>query len=839
MARKHPQAVCEECPLQSKPCAPTQRPANPVAAVVSRSPGWHEGMAGKPFSGPSGRVLDHLLKQNGVSRENVMVTNVVLCAPPEGKVPPEAIKACAPRLDSELAGIPTVIACGSEAVNLLVGRGSIDSYRGYVHEQFVGNGTDNGYRRNLVATNNPALVLRDDSTFPNLRRDFRRAFHPPDKPTFPEIKVIEDGESARGIIDDLRRQGGLVAADVESRGGLTHKASLISLQLSVDGKTSYVLGERSGLFTDEDFIANHLRPFFGSTDNRFCWHGGKFDTKILRHTYGIDARVDEDTMLLSYALDERSGGDERVGVHGLDYLLMDTFGWPKYASATVERIKKTGLFMWPDVEKKIRAKFKEQENADKAVEDAIARNYDEFYTYAGMDVGGTYQLFKEQYPRAEKDDVLFPYRHLLLRGTELAINMELHGMLYDTERAADIYEFEVGPEMRDLTDKMRTHIDNPILLPTSPTQMSKVFYDDWKLNHVMRKRPDKARSVDDSARKEILAGRFELLPRHHMVAGKAVELDDYEQRKNNVRIFVGYYDRFQSIQKQASTYLLGMIQRAEADEDSRIYTQFNFHGTNSGRLSSSKPNLQNITRTKEGLPDIRRLFLASPGRSIVSSDYSQAELRCIAHFSGDAELLRIYRNGLSLHKETSTRFYGGDYTGEQYSTCKNVNFGVFYGQSAETFQEKHDIPVHLAQEYIDWVWQNFTTVAAWRQDVALEVTKKGTLVSPFKRKRRFHLITTENKNACIREGINFYPQTTASDITLAAAITLYGEIDIKRAMLCVLVHDSIVADVEDGYVDEYKTICEQVMESVPMNEIGWDTPFAVETGIGPNWGEAK
>jgi uracil-DNA glycosylase family 4 len=816
MAAKAPGADCDNCPLQSKPCAPTQFPKNGAlsAAIVSRSPGYHEGIAGKPFSGPSGKVLDHLLKMNGVSRDEVILTNVVLCSPPEGKVPPEAIAACSGRLRKELDGVSLVVACGSEAVGALIGRGSINRYRG----QRI---SDDRLSRTYVASNNPALVLRDDSSFPDLKRDFARAFNPLPPPRFPEVEVIENAKDARAYIEHLL--GGsdrTIAADIESRGGISHKASLISMQFSTDGIRAVVLGEREGLWEDSDFVQGQLRSLLESPDHTFVWHGGKFDTKILRHTYGINARVDEDTMLLSYALDERGGVDERVGIHGLDYLLMDTFGWPHYSSPSIEKAKKTG----------------------------IVENYEKFYRYAGLDVGGTFQLFEHQLPLSERDDVLRPYRHLLLRGTELAIGVELHGMEYDATAAADIYEFEVEPELRELTDKMRRAVDRPLLNPNSPIQVAKIFYDDYKAQHAMRKRPDKQRSVDDSARKEIIEGRFELESRYVQkyipeppTKVQLVERDDYKDRKKSLVHFVELYDRYQVLAKQASTYLLGMIKRAELDEASRIYTQLNFHTTNSGRLSSSKPNLQNITRTgrREDMPDIRRLFRASPGRQIVQADFSQAELRCIAQFSGDKELTRIYKENLSLHKETATRFYGENYTTEDYQTSKNVNFGVFYRQSAETFQEKHGIPKDKAQAYITWVWQTFTGVGEWEREIEKEIRTKGTLVSPFGRKRRFHLLTRENLQASFREGINFYPQSTASDITLCSGITLANETDKRRANICILVHDSTVADVEENYVDEYRTICQQVMESTAERELGWTLPFTVEIGVGPDWGSAK
>lgn len=814
---KAPGALCHECPLRDAPCVKTKKPTmHPVrGAVVSRSPGKPEVIAGEPFASQygSGKILDFLFNMNGVKREQVLLTNVVLCVAPEGKIPPEAIKACAPRLEQELRDIDTVVAAGAEAVGVLIGRGSLGRHRGYRHDI-------NG--RTVVATNNPAIVLHDDSKFPDLKRDFKRAFDPLPPPRYPRIEVIEDVKDARDFIGYLREQNPRsIAADIESRGGLTHKASLISLQFAWEGSSAYVLGERGGLWEDRTFLADYVRPTFESTAHSFIWHGGKFDTKILRHTYGIRARVDHDTMLLSYALDERSGTDERVGIHGLDYLLMDTFGWPYYSSPTVEKAKKTG----------------------------IVEDYDEFYHYAGMDVGGTYQLFQEQYPRAESDDVLKPYNHLLLRGNEFLTGVELNGMIYDAIRAGDIREFEVQPELDELVKHMQDQAGDPLLNPASPIMMAHLLYDEWGIKHAMQKRkptqtmPKPERSVDESARKEILAGRFrfrgdKINVRQGTLITQA-DAEDADERRVFYTAFTEKFDRFQSLKKQDGTYLLGLIKRAELDEDSRIYTQLNLHGTNSGRLSSSRPNLQNITRSKEGLPDIRQLFVASPGRQIVQADFSQAELRCIAQFSGDKELTRIYANDLSLHRETATRFFGEDYTPEQYSTCKNVNFGVFYRQTADTFQEKHGIPKSQAEPYIDWVWKTFRGVYEWEQSIEREVKQRHVLISPFGRKRRFHLLTRENLQAAYREGINFLPQSTASDLTLCSAIRVAQETDGAKAAIGILVHDSIVADVEESYIEEYTSIATQIMADIAHDELGWTLPFKAEVGIGPTWGEAK
>lgn len=773
--RKHPDACCEVCPLQSKPAAFTQGPPNATVAVVSRSPGYSEALTGKCFQGPAGDVLDHLLKLNGVKREDILVTNTVLCATDAGKVPPEAIKACAPRLEQELKGTTLVIAAGSEAVNLLLGRGAIEKYRGY---RIVREGSERTY----VATNNPALVLRDDSTFPNLVKDFRRAFHPIPPPILPQVEVIEDANRARAYLLGLAPDT-YIAADVESRGGLTHKASIVSMQFAVNGRNATVIGEREGLFGDRDFLET-LRKTFERRDIHFIFHNGKFDTKILQHTYGIDARVDEDTLLMSYALDERGG------VHALDYLLMEEFGWPNYEADSVKKFKKTG----------------------------VVEDYDEFHRYAGLDAAGTFQLFDLLRTRIQEEDVERPYR-MLIAGSEALTKMELAGFRYDSTTAADIMEEEVGPELKQIAANLKRTLDNPLYNPRSPKQNSHLYYDLWRIHHEMRSRPDKSRSTDVSALEEIAAGRFVTQVQDTPVVAFTKELLRYRQ-----------------LDKQATTYIIGLLKQAEGDPDGKVYTDLLLHGTTSGRLSSRNPNLQNITRPKDGLPDIRSLFVASPGRHIVQADYSQAELRCIAAFSGDTRLTSIYMEAQDLHDTVAERFFGPNFTKEQRSNCKNMNFGVAYRQGAATFQEKHGIPEKQAQKFIDWWWEEFSGVKKWEEEVEKEI-KKGHLVSPYGRKRRFHLLTRENIQAVFREGINFYPQTTASDLTLRSAIILSREIDWNRAAIVLSVHDSIISDVLDEYVREYSTICKQVMEERAKVDLGWNIPLVVDIKHGNTWGD--
>lgn len=839
VVRKHPLAKCEECPLYPyDQCAPSQLPTGKAkAAIVSRSPGRHDVWHGGPFTGPSGPVLDHLLKQNGIKREELLITNVVLCSPIEGKVPPAAIEACAPRLKEELAGIDLVIAAGTEAVASLVGRGSIDSLRGYRIQRGS---------RTVVATNNPALVLRDDSTFPNLVKDFKRAFHPMPVPTMPKVELIENVEVAKQYFKERLLPGrGTVSGDIESRGGLTHKASLVSIQFSTTQDASIVFGERGGLFEDRDFIENYLRPYLESDERTFVWHNGIFDTKILRSTYGIEARVDEDTMLLSWALDERGGKDGEGSYHSLEYLLMEEFGWPNYVPGSVKSFKKTGLLVSEAQDKELRRQ-PNYEIARKALED---KNYIALYKYAGYDAAGTYQLFEYLRDKAIEDEVYDkPYKESLLRYEDFLREMETNGIPYDYNRAAELLEKEVEPELTNILVALRARTGKDLLKPSSPQQMAALYYDDYQIMHDMRNRPDMNRSVDESARKEIIDGRFTFKGEYEYVReANAIVTKRSPQaakEKKKIQLTAADHDRFQKLNKQAGTYLRSLIARAEDDPESRIYTTLPRHATATGRLASRGPNLQNVTRTKEGLPDIRGLFYARDGELLVNADYSQAELRAIAALSGDSVLVPIYTRGESLHKLTAERFYGPDYTNEQYSNSKNMNFGVFYRQSADTFLEKHEIPVAEAQKYIDWVWSTFLGVKEWEKSIEQlvhkNVRRNYTYVeSPFGHRRRFYLITDENKNACYREAINFLPQNIAANITLHACATLYEEVDRQRAKLCLQVHDSILSQVQEDYVDEYKTICEQVMIAMPKSLLGWTIPFEAEIGVGKTWGSAK
>lgn len=782
---KAPGARCWECPLQSKKCALSTGPVDAKIALVSRSPGYYDAKNGKPFTGPSGKVLDYLLGKYGVKRDEIIVTNMVLCETDDP--PAEALSACRPRLLAEVKNCNLIIAAGSEAVNYFTKYRSINSARGFEHHW---------QGRRVVATSNPALVLRKSDAFPDLVADFRLALDPIPPPTLPVVEVIDDPNKVRAIlrvwVDDRPYKGSIIASDLEWR----NETDFVCAGFSRDGKKAVVFGN-AGL--DDRNNRKLLRQFYEDRDTSFLWHNGKSDTKVLRRN-GIEARVDEDTFLLSYALDEEPNR------HALEYCLMTEFGWPNYEPQSVKFFKKTGLFTFYG---KTDA---EQQRAQK-----------ELYEYNGWDAAGTRQLFDVYKPRAEEDNVWEqPYRKYLLPAGEAFRTVEMQGFPYDVEEACNLNEREVLPRLWGLRENAQEITGHPLLSISSTQQMKAVYYDEYGLQHSLRDTNAKklAQSTGAEVRKEIADGRYKCKP----------------QFKSQLEKLADVHQEFAEIWKQKGTYIEGLVVRV--GEDGKLYSIFNPCGTVTGRSSSREPNFQNITREgRRGIPGIRTLFRPSEGCAIVQADFSQAELRTCAVLSGEGNLLDIYRdNRRSLHKERAAAFYGDFYTKEQYVKSKNINFGVTYGQSAAAFAQMYHMEEAEAQAYIDSWWNEFPTLKAWVKSVWITAQTEGCIVSPFGHKRRFHLITKENLNDVLREAVNFLPQNIAGWLTISALCDLVNE----NVPIISTVHDSLIANVPlvdlDGTISKMK----DTMERQAKDILGWDLPFTVDVSISTkDWASVK
>jgi DNA polymerase-1 len=611
--------------------------------------------------------------------------------------------------------------------------------------------------------------------------DFRRALDPIPEPILPEVEIIDDPSLACSVLGSwLRKPPQELSSDLEWH---PDTEVIYCAGFSMSGKKSVVFGKEA---VNNSSVRALLKRFYNAT--RFCWHNGKSDTKVLWRN-DIPAYVDEDTFLLSYAL------DERPGVHSLEFLLMDNFGWPDYEPECVKKFKKTG-------------EIKDEE-------------LPLLYEYNGWDAAGTQQLLDHLTPKAKADDVFDLYRKRLIPIAEAFRSVELRGFRYDVEAAANLNEAEVLPRLWALQEELRRISGVSLLNPRSVPQLQHVYYQLYGLKHNLKNTGKKKlkTSTGKEVRTEILEGRAKC---------KSGKRDQLVKFADTHRVFA-------SIDKQRGTYIEGLIERAK--DNGRVYCDFNPGGTVTGRSSSKRPNLQNITREgREGIPGIRTLFLPSESCYLIGADYSQAELRACAVLSGDENLLGIYREASrSLHRERASAFYGEEFTKEEYVRSKNINFGVTYGQSAFAFSQMYHMPEKEAQAYIDSWWRDFPTLQAWTIETKKQARTKGVVVSPFGHKRRFHLITEENLGDLMREAVNFKPQNVAAWLTFSAIIELVS----LGVPVIATVHDSIVADVPENMYRDFAHMMKTVMGSQAQKQLNWDLPFTVDLSVGKNWGEME
>ena len=530
-------------------------------------------------------------------------------------------------------------------------------------------------------------------------------------------------------------------------------------------------------------------------------------------TNGISARVDEDTLLLSYVLDERPGS------HDLDYLTADNLGWPDYTPAAVREGKRKGHWIG------------REEELVKKYEMTLDEYMPIMYEYNGRDASGTYGLYEKLAQEAAKDGrITDPYYRLLIPASNALADIEAYGIAFDANRATNVLRNEVLPELDYLTKEAERIAGREINL-NSPKQLSEFYYDHLGLEHTLDRR-GKERSTDAAVRTEIVDGRAKFgYVNPAKLHGESEQLDLFDSVGHP---FTAVYDRFKKVDKVRSTYLEALLR--QASKDGRIHAVFNLHGTETGRLSGSKPNLQNQPRPTSGerLPNIRNLYRASPGHVLIQADYSQAELRMAAVLSGDEGLSNIYYTGRDFHSETCTNFYGPDFTKEQRVTAKTINFRILYGGEAYGFSQQLHISQSEAQEYIDWWWAQFPDVKKWVRKNHRKILQEGVLESATGRRRRFHLITDENRHHTLKEGINFLIQSPASDLCLWSLIQL-NEVPFLHTLLTV--HDSILFETPQVYVEESMHIIKKAMEGAASDLLGWGFPFTIDMQTGQRWGE--
>jgi DNA polymerase-1 len=431
--------------------------------------------------------------------------------------------------------------------------------------------------------------------------------------------------------------------------------------------------------------------------------------------------------------------------------------------------------------------------------------------YSAEDADITLQLHQAMLPQLEREPALARvYREIEMPVMQVLLKMERQGVLIDA-RLLESQSTVLGQRMLELEREAHELAGQPFNLG-SPKQLQEILFDKHKLP-VVKKTPSGAPSTDE----EVL----EQLALEHPLPKRILD--------------------WRSVSKLKSTYTDKLPRMVNA-KTGRVHTNYGQATAVTGRLSSTDPNLQNIpVRTVEGRR-IREAFIAPPGSHIVSADYSQIELRIMAHLSGDASLLKAFAQGEDVHRATASEVFGvpaGDVSSEQRRYAKVINFGLIYGMSAFGLASQLGIERSAAQQYMDRYFARYPGVADYMQRTRNAARDSGYVETVFGRRLYLPEIRAQNqgrRQGAERAAINAPMQGTAADLIKLAMIAVQQWIEAERlaSRLIMQVHDELVLEVPDAELVRVKAELPGYMTRVAELAV----PLVVDVGSGPNWERA-
>ena len=292
---------------------------------------------------------------------------------------------------------------------------------------------------------------------------------------------------------------------------------------------------------------------------------------------------------------------------------------------------------------------------------------------------------------------------------------------------------------------------------------------------------------------------------------------------------------YRELYKLQSTYCEPLLNLAKKDENHRIYTNFLQTGTSTGRLSSKNPNLQNIPARGSLAYEVRETFEAKEGFSFVGLDYSQIELRLLAHFSRDDALLRAFANDEDIHSRTAISIFG-DASANNRAVAKSINFGLIYGMGSSKLSGQVGISRAEAKEYIERYFRAFPSIKGFLESIKTEAKNNGFVETLLGRKRFFDFSAATPMQTAMyeREAVNTIFQGSAADIIKLAMVKIRGILN-ENAKMLLQIHDELIFEVHDDYAQEFGERAKMIMQDIYKLNV----PLKSSLNIAKNWGELK
>jgi len=598
-----------------------------------------------------------------------------------------------------------------------------------------------------------------------------------------EYETVLDEKSFNAWLKKLK-QAKLFAFDTETTSLNYMQAKVVGVSFAVEeGKAAYVpFGhdyEDAPQQLAEEIVLGGLKPLLEDKNKAKLGQNLKYDTHVLMN-HGIHMQgVAHDTLLESYVLDSTKRHD--MDSMASRFLNHNTIHFEDVAGKGVKQL----TFNQIDLE--------------------VAG------PYAAEDADITLRLHNSIHPQLEKNKPLYKiYKEIELPLMSVIQDIEHNGVKVDSKMLAKQSE-ELAARMQEIEQQAYKEAGEEFNL-ASPKQIQAIFFEKLELP-VIRKTPKGQPSTAEDVLQELAL--------------------DYPLPK----IILEH----RGLSKLKSTYTDKLPKQID-ENTGRVHTSYHQAVAATGRLSSSDPNLQNIPiRSAEGRK-IRQAFVGSKGYKLLAADYSQIELRIMAHLSADKSLLKAFAEGQDIHRATAAEVFSlelDEVSNEQRRSAKAINFGLIYGMSAFGLAKQLNITRYEAQEYVDLYFDRYPGVKDYMDSTKETAHEQGYVETLFG--RRLYLPEINSRNGMRRQyaertAINAPMQGTAADIIKRAMITLHDCLQKSElgARMVMQVHDELVFEVAKKDVDELTALVHQEMESAAK----LDVPLLVDVGVGDNWDEA-
>lgn len=515
-------------------------------------------------------------------------------------------------------------------------------------------------------------------------------------------------------------------------------------------------------------VLAQLKPILEDESIAKAGHNMKYDYLAIQKEGIIVKPLAFDTMIASYLLNPASRQ------HGLDAVAFSEFGVEKIPLAELIGVKKLDSLADVPVEK-------------------VAE-------YAAEDADVTYRLYELYEPRLKEDHLKKVFYDIEMPLVPVLAMMESIGIKVDCDYLGDLSK-RLTKRQNELIEEIYDHAGQEFNI-NSTQQLATILFDKLQLNH-----PDIKKTKTG-------------------VSTAASELE----KLRGMHPIIDLIFEYRELTKLLSTYINTLPD--QADEKLRIHTSYSQTTAATGRLASNDPNLQNIPIRTELGREIRKAFVTEKGMQLVSVDYSQIELRVVAHMAGDVALAKAFKENRDIHQEVA------DALGVDRRVGKTLNFAVLYGQGPYSTAGQLGIPMAQAREYIDRYFKTYAGVRRFLDETLKRAKEKGYVETIFGRRRYLPEIKSSNftvRGAAERMATNMPVQGTAADLMKIAMINIAnsGVLERFKANMLLQVHDELVFEVDEEQAQDFSKEIKELMQNVAKLSV----PLLAEVKIGANWGE--